>query len=151
MNNQGSSTGGYMKASFCFTFFILSIFVIVSCSRTGEKEYYVKATESMEQGNYEEAAKFFAKILEDYPNGENASKALFMIGFINANYLKDYDKAKAYYTEFIEKYPEHELARSAAYEINHLGQDIYDLPFLHGEQTDAEDVKDKQFNSNKSQ
>ena len=140
-----------MKASFGIAFFFLSIFVIVSCSKTGEKEYYVKAIESMEHGNYKEADKFFTKILEDYPNGENASKALFMIGFINANYLKDYDKAKAYYTEFVEKYPEHELARSAIYEIDHLGQDINGLPFLQGEQTDAEDGKDKPFSTNKSQ
>jgi outer membrane protein assembly factor BamD (BamD/ComL family) len=141
-----------MKASLGYAILILLVLIAFSCSKKmSEKDYYLKATENMEQENYEEAEKFFAKILEDYPNGENSSKALFMIGFINANYLNNLDKAKTYYTEFLEKYPDHELAKSATYEIDHLGQDIDDLPFLQGEPATDQNKKDKQASSNPTQ
>ena len=141
-----------MKAVLSHVLLIVLVISVFSCSKKmSEKEYYIKATENMEKENYQEAEKFFGKILEDYPKGENSSKALFMVAFINANYLKNYDKAKTYYTEFLEKYPDHELAKSASYEIKHLGQNIDDLPFLQADQGDTEKDKKKQASSNPSQ
>jgi len=72
----------------------------------------------------------FKNIVHYYPQGKRAAESLFMMGFINANDLKKYDDAKKYYTEFIQKYPKHELAPSARYELDNLGKDINELPFL---------------------
>jgi outer membrane protein assembly factor BamD (BamD/ComL family) len=130
-----------MKISKFLLFYLFVFLFVFACSgKKSEKEYYDLANQNMGQENWQEAEKYFSKILEEYPNGVNSSKALFMVAFINANYVKDLEKARKYYTEFLEKYPNHELADDAKYEIDHLGQDVDDLPFLQSapEQTTDE-------------
>jgi outer membrane protein assembly factor BamD (BamD/ComL family) len=106
------------------------------CSKkVGEKEYFDLAYQYMGKEKWSDAEKYFQKILDEYPNGVYSSKALFMVGFINANYLKNYDKAKKYYTEFLKKYPNHDLADDARYELENLGKNIDDLPFLKDSDT----------------
>jgi outer membrane protein assembly factor BamD (BamD/ComL family) len=101
--------------------------------KPSEKEYFDLAYQYMGKEQWSEAEKNFQKILNEYPNGDYSSKALFMVGFVNANYLKNFDKARKYYTEFLEKYPEHELADDAKYELENLGKDVNELPFLKEE------------------
>ena len=51
-----------------------------------------------------------------------APKALFMIGFIQANELFQYAEAKRTFNSFIETYPKHELAYSAEMELQNIGK-----------------------------
>ncbi len=112
---------------------LLFILFVMSCSKKmSEKEYYDLANQYMAQEKWQQAEQYFEKILQEYPNGVFSSKATFMVGFINANYLKNYDKARKYYSLFLEKYPRHELADDAKYELDHLGKGMEDLPFLKG-------------------
>ncbi len=115
-----------------YLFSIVSISLILfACSqKLSEKEYYSQAEKAYSEQNFEEAVKNYKGLVENYPNSENNSKALFMIGFILANDLKQYDEAKKYYVEFTTKYPEHELADDALYEIETLGKDINELPMF---------------------
>lgn len=140
-----------MKSGLKYFVFIGLALSLFACSKKmSEKEYYVLATQNMEKENYAEAEKYFAKILEEYPNGANSSKAMFMVAFINANYLKNMEKAREYYSNFIEKYPNHELAQSAQYELQHLGQNIDELPFLKDETGNAASGDNKQTSDNSS-
>jgi len=113
-----------------FGWIVLMIVALACSKKMGEKEYYDLATQYMTKEDWKQAESYFEKIVQEYPNGIYTSKAIFMIGFINANYLKNYDKARKYYQMFIDKYPKHELADDAKYEIEHLGQNYEDLPFL---------------------
>ncbi len=70
------------------------------------------------------------RLIAKYPESKFAAQSLFMIGFIYANNLGDFDKAKEYYNKFLGKYPESELVPSVQWELDHLGQDINDIPFL---------------------
>lgn len=102
-----------------------------ACSeKVGEKEYFNLASKYMEEQNWQKAEEYFGKICEEHPNGLFSSKALFMVGYINANHLKDFEKAREYYTEFLSKYPDHELAVAAKYELDNLGKGLDELPFL---------------------
>ena len=104
---------------------------IAGCSdKKADAEYYKLAYDFYNDGKYEEAIENFKNILEYYPQGENAPKALFMIGFINANHINNYEEAKKCYIQFIEQYPTHELTASAKYEIETLGKDINELPIF---------------------
>lgn len=119
---------------------LVSIFLLVtlSCSKkVSEEDYYNKANEAMSNENWKEAESNFYSIVERYPNGEYAAKAMFMVGFINANYSNNLDKAREYYQKFLDKYPDNELADDAEYELKHLGKSIDDLPFLKGEPMDT--------------
>lgn len=125
-----------MKKRLLAVFPLLVLLVVVACSKKmGEKDYYDLANQYMAQEKWKLAEENFEKILQEYPNGVYSSKAMFMVGFINANYLNNFEKARKYYSEFLEKYPSHDLADDAKYELENLGKDIDDLPFLKGETT----------------
>ena len=116
------------------SFFIMMIVVVslfMSCSDSKtEKDYFDLANEQYGMEAYADAIENFKILLDKYPEGETAAKTTFMIGFINANSLKNLEEAKKYYTLFVEKYPDHDLADDAQYELNTLGQDVNDLPIF---------------------
>ena len=110
--------------------FVLML-VVFSCSKTlSEEEYYNAAKDAYTKENFKLAIDNFKNIVSHYPQGKRAAEASFMLGFINANDIKDYDAAKKYYEDFIKKYPKHELADDAQYELETLGKDINDLPIF---------------------
>jgi outer membrane protein assembly factor BamD (BamD/ComL family) len=120
---------------------VVGVFLIAGCGKKkGEKEYFELAYQQMEKEQWSESEKYFQKIVDDYPEGDYSAKALFMVGFVNANYLKNYERAEKYYKEFLSKYPDNELADDAQYELDHLGKDINDLPFLKGETSEGDSV-----------
>lgn len=109
----------------------LFLIMMASCSKTlSEEEYYDAAKEAYTKENFKLAVDNFLNIIKHYPQGKRAAEANFMLGFINANDLKNFDEAKKYYEEFIAKYPDHELADDAQYELKTLGKDINDLPIF---------------------
>jgi len=109
----------------------LLLFSLFSCStKVNEEEYYKAAKEAYTKNNFKLAIQDFQKLINNYPQGKHTAEAAFMLGFINANDLKDFEAAKKYYTEFIKKYPKHELADDAQYELQTLGKDINDLPIF---------------------
>ncbi|GAB4380147.1 MAG: hypothetical protein Kow0042_30050 [Calditrichia bacterium] len=114
---------------------LLLLFMWGCEKKLSEEEYFNLAYQYMGKEEWSEAELNFQKVLDEYPQGEYASKALFMVGFINANYLKNYEKARKYYTEFLNKYPDHDLADDAKYEINNLGKNVDELPFLKDDTT----------------
>lgn len=130
-----------MKGGISIILFSLLIAAFFSCSkRMSELDYYNKANELMSSEKWEEAEANFQKILDNFPKGEHAAKAMFMIGFINANYTNNLEKAREYYSKFLEKYPNNDLADDAKYEIENLGKNIEDLPFLKGEPSETTDA-----------
>jgi len=121
-----------MRPVFWFVKIALIALIVFSCSeKVSEKEYFDLATQYMDQQNWVQAEENFSKVIQEYPNGLFSSKALFMLGYVNANPLKNFEKAKKYYTEFLERYPDHELADAARYELENMGKDVEDLPFLN--------------------
>lgn len=69
-------------------------------------------------------------IVSDYPDSEQAPKALFSIGYIYANELGENDSATKYYSQFLEKYPDHEMAPSVEFELKYLGKSLEEIPEL---------------------
>lgn len=131
-----------MKKMFVYLLVLNFIMLLaLGCGKkVSEKEYFELASKNMNSEKWSDAEKYFQEIIKKYPEGEYASKALFMLGFINANYLKNYEKAKKYYSDFIVKYPKSELTDDAKYEINNLGKDINNLPLFKDEKTKADSV-----------
>jgi outer membrane protein assembly factor BamD (BamD/ComL family) len=124
-----------------FTALFMMILLFNCEEKKSETEYFQEAYGQYNQEKYVEAIQNFKKIIEYYPDGENAPKATFMIGYINANNTKNLDEAKKYYEMFIEKYPKNDLADDAKYELETLGQDINDLPIFKEVEANREQVK----------
>jgi outer membrane protein assembly factor BamD (BamD/ComL family) len=122
------------------TLIVLSVVMImgIACSsKLSEAEYYKMATEAFNKEDYETSIKNFEYIIKYYPEGERASEALFMLGYINANNTMDLKKAEKYYKEFIEKYPDDELTDDAQYELKNLGKSVDELPIFQDAPEDS--------------
>jgi outer membrane protein assembly factor BamD (BamD/ComL family) len=109
---------------------LLLVFIAACSTKLSEEEYYSKAQENYANQKFDLAVENFKGIVKNYPQGKHNAEALFMLGFINANDIKNFDEAKKYYSEFVEKYPQHELADDAQYEIDNMGKDINELPIF---------------------
>ncbi|TNE51128.1 MAG: tetratricopeptide repeat protein [Bacteroidetes bacterium] len=73
-------------------------------------------------GDPNTALRFFYNVAEKKPDHPKAPEALFMMGYIYANDLKDIEKARSTYESFLERYPnDPDYADDAAMEIKFLG------------------------------
>ena len=107
----------------------IGILWVVGCQKQmGEKDYYDLAQQYMKNQNWKQAEATFETIVKQFPNGLYTARAMFMVGYLNANHLNNMEKARQYYQMFVDKYPKHELADDAKFELEHLGQT--DIPFL---------------------
>jgi outer membrane protein assembly factor BamD (BamD/ComL family) len=129
------------KFLYGFTALFMMILLFSCEEKKSETEYFQEAYSQYNQEKYIEAIQNFKKVIEYYPDGENAPKATFMIGYINANNTKNLDEAKKYYEMFIKKYPKNDLVDDAQYELETLGQDINDLPIFKEVEANREQVK----------
>ncbi len=116
----------------------VGLWVVLSCgTKLSEDEYHTAAKEAYTNAKFDEALKNFTKLVDYYPDGKYAAEAGFMLGFINANDLKNYDEAKKHYKAFIAKYPDNDLTDDAQFELKTMGKDINELNIFPG--TAAED------------
>jgi len=110
---------------------IIAMTLFFACGKKmTEAELYAMAQEQYGSEKYEEALKSFQKLVDEFPKGQKHAEAMFMLGFINANDLKNLELAEKHYKTFLEKYPGHDLSDDAEYEIKTLGKDINDLPIF---------------------
>src|SRR5512146_575763 len=62
---------------------------------------------------YSKALVSYQTIVDNYPKSENRYKALFMIGYVNSDFIKDYKKAQKAFDQLIAEYPDCDLADDA--------------------------------------
>jgi len=76
---------------------LIFIISLIGCSeKKAESEYVQIAYEQYNKEDYNKSIENFKLILDNYPDGENAAKATFMIGFIYANHVNNLDEAKKF-------------------------------------------------------
>lgn len=104
--------------------FIFLSQILLSCGKPKtEQELYTLAQNAGEKGEWKEAVKIYQKILRTYPKSSNCHKAMFMIGFIYSEQLKDYKKAKEVFQKMIEKYPNCDLSDDAKFMMENMGKE----------------------------
>ncbi|KPK89376.1 hypothetical protein AMJ80_09870 [bacterium SM23_31] len=121
-----------MRKSLLFSAIILLIIIagwLFFRNNETEEELFTRAKQYLSEGKNKEAVKVYEKLVKKFPESENRSNAVFMIGFYYANELKEYDKAEKYYKMFLEEYPNDTLAFYAQFELDNLGKDIDSLLF----------------------
>ncbi len=63
----------------------------------------------------------YAELVYNYPDGEHAAEAQFMIGFIHAEELDSIESAERAFRKMLEDYPDAELAESARWMLENAG------------------------------
>lgn len=66
----------------------------------------------------------FQEIVDKYPNDKSAPEAMFMIGFVYAEELKDVAMADKTFSGLIEKYPDTELAQTARWMLDNMDKPL---------------------------
>ena len=82
-----------------------SILVLYPGRKITANVWFKKAGIYITRGNFDSAITLYSDIVKNYADGVLADDALFRIGTIYENNLKDIEKAKSTYEQFIDKYP----------------------------------------------
>lgn len=92
------------------------MFALAGCSKKvpSEIDLYSQAQKYEISAEYNKALQTYQTILDNYKTSPNNFKAVFMIGYINYEYLKDYQKAVVSFDKLIADYPKCDLADDAA-------------------------------------
>ena len=82
-----------------------SILVLYPGRKITANVWFKKAGIYITRGDFDSAITLYSDIVKNYADGVLADDALFRIGSIYENNLKDIEKAKSTYEQFIDKYP----------------------------------------------
>ena len=100
-----------------FLFLIFSLLVFSACSYNNDKKLFESADQKIKAKNYSEALKDYEKIVEDYPDSENAAASLFTAAGIYQGYQlttiskeESMKKALGCYQKLFDDYPKDERA-----------------------------------------
>ena len=96
---------------------IMLVFLpLLACSHkksASEKDIFDQATKFESTQDYNKALGCYKEIVDNYPKSDNRYKAMFMVGYIYSEYLKDTKKAVTSYDELLKEYPTCDLADDA--------------------------------------
>ena len=79
--------------------------------------------EAQTQADAAQRIETYRKLVDEYPDADVTPQALFMIGFIHSEEMKDFDGAERVFRELLQKYPKSELASSAHWMVEHMRTD----------------------------
>ena len=123
---------------------IIIVMMVFSCGKKmTEREIFDEAQKLQSESNFEKSAELYQKLLKDYPESRYYASALFMLGFLYANDIKDIDKASTYYNEFLKKFPDHELTDDVEFELKNLGKPITDIDKVIQDNIKKKEKEDK--------
>jgi outer membrane protein assembly factor BamD (BamD/ComL family) len=112
----------------------LILLLVAGCEKKPpEEQIFNEAKKFQEEAKYAEAVASYEKLVQMHPRGKFAPQSQFMVGFIEANELKDLTKAEAAYKAFLEKYStkaDSGMVASAQWELKNLGKDINQIQDL---------------------
>ena len=66
----------------------------------------------------------FQEIVDKFPDDPHAPQALFMIGFVYAEEMKDFSMADRTFNQLIQKYPDSEMAETARWMLQNLDKPL---------------------------
>jgi len=85
-------------------------------------DYLFKAVDvSMNLDNPQKTIAIIDRMIQEYPDNQKSSKALFLKGFIYETRFSNYGQAKDAYEKYLELYPDGELADDCRASIENLG------------------------------
>ncbi len=82
------------------------ILFLTGCAKMTEDELWQKVEQSRASGNLDSTIQMCQATIKDYPQGKNASAALYMIAETYQNGKHDYRAAVSYYSAFVKQYPD---------------------------------------------
>ena len=88
------------------SFIVCSSLFLFGCSKMTDDELWQKVEQSRATGNFDSTIQVCQMVVREYPNGQKASAALYLLGETYQNGKHDYHTAINYYQAFVKKYPD---------------------------------------------
>lgn len=90
--------------------------------------YLFKAADvSAHSHQTKQAIELYKKLIKNYPDYKNVPNAMFFIGFLYENELKDKKEATKAYRDFLMQYPDNEQADAARFLLQNINTSDEDL------------------------
>ncbi len=102
-----------------FSVLVVALFISCTATETAE-ELWTKTRMLQSQEKHDEAMLTLKKLLDNYPDSENAPDARFMLADGYANIKKDYASAVTEYRKVTLEYPDTDLAPKAQFMIGYI-------------------------------
>ncbi len=100
---------------------LVAVVLVAACGKKQTEEQLFQQADKFEsESNWEEAVHAYNKIVRDYPESENADKALHKTAFIYYNNLKDFKKSIELHKTLTESYPESNYLPQASFMIGFI-------------------------------
>jgi TolA-binding protein len=111
---------------------LISILVmVIGCQqKPSEEQLFTKAKTAQEARDFNAAVDAYKDVVANYPNGDKADEAQFMVGFLYANDLGDTLNARLAYEKFLNDYSSRSdegMILSAKWELANLGKSIDEI------------------------
>lgn len=106
---------------------ILVIFSLVGCSKKDtskeEQALFEKASLAQAANKFQEAVDIYQQITRDFPNSTRLDKAIFMMGYIKFENLKDKEGAIQSFQQMVDKFPQSDLVDDAQFMLETIKTD----------------------------
>jgi TolA-binding protein len=107
---------------------IVSMIIFMACGGPipDEKTLLEQAQKFQTSENYSQACDLYEKLIKHYPNSDFRYKAIFMVGYMELENLKNPKKAKKMFEKILKEYPNCDLADDSAVliKVAESGSDI---------------------------
>ncbi|MFN0150581.1 MAG: peptidyl-prolyl cis-trans isomerase [bacterium] len=90
-------------------------------AKSREEEAQSLFQRAQESQGWQERLDLYGEFMVKFPEHVRKPEALFMIGFIYAEELKDFAKAQETFNQLLKEHPDHKLAKDARFMLENLG------------------------------
>ncbi len=91
----------------------------VSCAKKNSEaeveKLYTQGQVAMNQAKFDSALVIYEGILKKYPDHPKSDRALFLMGYIENEFLGNKEKAKVYFNDLMVRYPKSDLIKDAKF------------------------------------
>ncbi len=95
------------------------LLLVFSCAgRNNEAEVeklYTQGQLALTAAKYDSALVIYGTILKKYPDHPKSDRALFLMGYIENEFLGNKEKAKTYFNDLMVRYPKSDLVKDAKF------------------------------------
>lgn len=94
--------------------------LLAGCAAKTDEELFAEAIESQKAGDFEAALESYAEVTTEFPQSSRVPEALYAMGAIYQDQLKNFPKAIETYQKLVDGYPAHATTPNALFLVGFI-------------------------------
>lgn len=99
--------------------FLGLVLLFAGCAKKNEEaeveKLYTRGQIAMNQSKFDSALVIYGTILKKFPDHPKNDRALFLMGYIENEFLGNKERAQAYFNDLMARYPKSDLIKDAKF------------------------------------